>query len=699
MSVSTRDTLHLLLLTQTQNDAEQLISLIRNSGSATRAQTVTSHQQFEDSIRATRWDVIVADPELDGIDFSELINQVNRLNLDIPVILAPRKVDPMLHETALLRGGAGMVAFEESNTLVLMIQREVQQLRVRQDIRVLQIRLREAEKRCRLLLESSRDPIAYVHDGMHVYANQAYLEMFGYDSVEELEGMPVMDMVAAESQGDFKAFLKEYQGVVPEGRVLHLTGELPDGSHFPMQMSFSEAMYADETCTQLQIKREESTQVLEAELDELRIRDASTNLYNKSYFVERLTRAIDQAIIEKSYSTLMYISIDGFDNIKRTVGIQQSDEVIRAVAACLSEHAIQYDITARISDEAFAWMMPGRQPEEAQQRAQTLVDAVAGLLVDLEQQTIRPTISIGITLITDNSPAAAEALQQAHNAAEAVSEGDRTGNGIHLYMPEDEHQEQEIRKAEDELADAVRTNRLKLLFQPLINLRGEDAEHYEVLLRMPDRDGSEISAGDFLLSADISDELKRKVDRWVILHATKLLSVHQRKGNQTRIFINLTGASLRDDGLAGWVQVALKAAELKHDSVIFQMTEEDAVRHIAPAKRFCYQMHAVGIRTAVSRFGCELSPMDLLEKVDLDYVKIDGSFTQELENNSQSGKVLKQLLGDIHERGKKSIAPFVESASAVSSIWQYGVHFIQGYYVQGPQAGMTYDFSDEDAGG
>jgi len=532
---------------------------------------------------------------------------------------------------------------------------------------------------------------------MHVYANTAYLEMFGYESVEELEGMPVMDMVAPESQGEFKAFLREYQGVVPEGRVLHLTGVLPDDSHFPMQMTFSEAIYGDETCTQLQIAREEATQELEAEIDELRIRDNTTQLYNKSYFLERLARAIDQAVLEKNFSTLMYIAIDDFDSIKRSVGIQSADDVIRAVAACLNEHAVQYDITARITDDAFAWMMPGRQPELAQQQAEKLVAAVSALLVDTEQKTVRPTVSVGITLITDNSPVPAEALHRAHNAADAVGEGsDKRGNGVHLFMPADEHKEQEVRKLGDELVAAIRGNKLKLLFQPLINLRGEDAEHYEVLLRMPAHDGNDISAGDFLQSNDISEDLKRKVDRWVILHATKLLSDHQRKGNATRIFINLTGASLRDDGLAGWVQVALKAAELRHDAVIFQMTEEDAVRHLAPAKRFCYQMHAAGIRTSVSRFGCELSPLELLDKVDMDYVKIDGSFTQELESNPQSGKVLKQMLTEIHERGKLSIAPFVESATAVSSIWQYGVHFIQGYYVQGPQAGMTYDFSDDD---
>jgi len=696
MSLS-RDTLQLLLLTQTQNDAEQLISLMRNSGFSTRASTVVNHEQFEEALRSTQWDVVVADPNLKNIEFSELLSQIHRLNFDIPLILIPAETDNTLLESALMKGASAVVPFDESNILMLTIKREVEHLRARQEVRLLQVKLRDAEKRSRSLLESSRDPIAYIHDGMHVHANTAYLELFGYESVEDLEGIPVMDMIAADSQQSFKDFLKQYRTGIPDSFDLNTTGVLPDGSQFPMQMSFSDATYSDEPCNQIQISRRENESELAAEITELRYRDPVTQLHNKEYFLERLTRATDQAVLEKQYSTLIYVTINRFDEIKREVGLESSDVVVKEVSQCLSDNAHEYDVTARIGDEVFIWMMPGGDPSGAREKAQRLIDSVNQLLIDLEQRTIQPTLSLGIALVTDASPAPAEVLQQCHLACDAAAEeNEQRSSSAHLYMPEDKSEARQTRSVEKQIASALRTNKLRLLFQPLISMRGDEAEHYEVLLRMPIDETEEAQAGDFINSPEVSDELKRKLDRWVILHATKLLSERQKQGKDTRLFINLTSASLRDEKLASWVQVALKAAGLDHSAIIFQFSEEDAVRHTAPAKRFCYLVRALGIRTAISRFGCELDPMRLLSQVDVDYVKVDGSYVREIGGDNSSGnKALKELLGQVHEAGKISIAPYIENAATVANIWHYSVHFIQGYYVQVPQAGMTYDFSEE----
>ena len=80
---------------------------------------------------------------------------------------------------------------------------------MRRSVRRLESQLRETERRCDSLLDSSRDPIAYVHEGMHVRANKAYLEMFGFEEFEEIEGMSILDMIAPDDADDFKALLKQ----------------------------------------------------------------------------------------------------------------------------------------------------------------------------------------------------------------------------------------------------------------------------------------------------------------------------------------------------------------------------------------------------------------------------------------------------------------------------------------------------------
>ncbi|MBQ0731125.1 MAG: EAL domain-containing protein, partial [Oleispira antarctica] len=212
--------------------------------------------------------------------------------------------------------------------------------------------------------------------------------------------------------------------------------------------------------------------------------------------------------------------------------------------------------------------------------------------------------------------------------------------------------------------------------------------------RMPQSDGEEVSAGDFLNGFTISEDLKRKIDRWVILHSTKLLSEHRQQNLKTRLFVNLSAASLMDKTLASWIGVALNAAKLDKNSVIFQFNEEDATKFLTQAQEFTANLKANNYACSLSRFGCSLKPFQTLKHLSLDYVKVDGSFTHEL-NKPESLATLKQVLAELHEQGLKTIVPLVESASAVASLWQLGTHFIQGYYVQPPQAGMAYNFSDD----
>src|SRR5690606_3864320 len=96
------------------------------------------------------------------------------------------------------------------------------------------------------LLESSRDPVAYIHDGMHVYANQAYLDLFGYDSAEDLEGMPIMDMLEGTAQSEFKQFLKTLLQDNNQRLEFNSTGINGKGQPFAMRMSFAPATYAEE---------------------------------------------------------------------------------------------------------------------------------------------------------------------------------------------------------------------------------------------------------------------------------------------------------------------------------------------------------------------------------------------------------------------------------------------------------------------
>lgn len=691
-----RETLHLLLLTKSQNDAEGLVSLLRNSGRATRAHMVSSLVDFVDQIQDKTWDLVLAEPDVKDIDPKELFKQLKRLDKDLPVIMLAEDVDPMQLEFYLKLGACDVVPVDESNLLSMVIKRELANLDTRRALRTTQVKLRDAEKRSQSLLESSKDAITYIHDGMHIYANQAYLELFGYDTVDALEGIPVMDMVASGDRDNLKQSLKSF--LQSGGNVdLQYNGLKTNSSEFPITMSLSSANYADESCTQIVIRSKSDSSELESKLKEANSRDLLTGLYNKSSFIDSLESAVDRAVLQSSHGAVMYINIDRFGKIKSQVGINNSDIVLTSVANFLKSAIKEEDTLARISDDIFAWIRPNINAEEALAIAEKFRDGIEHLVIDAVTQTVTVTVSIGVALINDSSSDPMDVLQRSHQAAGAVryDEGHEKGNGIHLYVAKEVAPDTSDAGIEKQVIEALKTNAFSLLFQPLINLKGDDQEHYETLLRMPQANGEELSAGEFLNGFVISEDLKRKIDRWVILHSTKLLSEQRQNNLNTRLFVNLSAASLMDSSLSAWIGVALNAAQLDKNSVIFQFNEEDATKFLTQAQAFSSDLKEKGYCCSLSRFGCSLQPFQVLKHLSLDYIKVDGSFTHELKQ-PESLETLKTMLSELHEQGYKTIVPLVESASAVASLWQLGVHFIQGYYVQAPQKGMVYNFSDDD---
>ena len=186
-----------------------------------------------------------------------------------------------------------------------------------------------------------------------------------------------------------------------------------------------------------------------------------------------------------------------------------------------------------------------------------------------------------------------------------------------------------------------------------------------------------------------------KIDRWVILQTIKHLSGHRSKGHKTNLFLNLTAETIQDKTFLPWLSVALKAARLPGDSLIFQINEADACTYLKLAKDFAKGLKQLHCKVSISHFGCALNPFNTLKHIDADYVKLDGSFTDEIQKDEDSREQVKEMITSLQAQGKLTIVPLVESASILSTLWQAGVNFIQGYYLQAPTTEMNYDFSEE----
>ncbi len=683
-----KKTIRLLILEDSQNEAERLVSLFRNAGQATRVHRLTSSDDLAEALKQT-WDLLINAPQSENLAPSEAISAIRRQAKDIPILQLTAGNDAEAITEALMLGAQDALPQGEDEWLLLVANRELANLEERRARRSAEVALREAEKRCQLLLDSSVDAIAYVHDGMHIYANRAYLELFGYDDVEDLEGMPMIDLISSADQSRFKTFLKNYQSM--EGSAeLACGGVRADGDTLKTRMHFSPAAYDGEPCIQVVIRAENDSAELQ-KLREISSQDPVTGLLNRNSFLEVLDTAVERAVNASQPASLAYIRVDRFAALQADIGLTDSDQLLNQLATLLRGHFPGEAQLARFADDVFAVLQPGVIPQQAEPELRKLLTKVEGQLLDVGGRTVQTTLSIGVAGLDEKTAKAQDAIERAHRCADELSDG----NALKLYNPADE-----LAAAANRgdivamLKQALESNSFRLLFQPIISLRGDSFEHYEVLLRLLDPQGVEVPPNEFLSTAADAG-LAAKIDRWVILNSIKLLAEHRAKGHRTRLFLHLSAASIQDPSLLPWLGVVLKASRLPGDSLAFEFGEADAVAYLKPAKALAQGLNGLGCRTALAQFGCVLNPFNTLKHLDAEFIKVDGSYTQDL-TRQENQEALKALLAELHEQQKQSIVPFVESATVLATLWQAGVSYIQGHYLQGPSQSMDYDFASDE---
>ena len=689
MSIKTRynEAVRLLILHDSQDEAEQLINELRNFGHATRAHQVEDEADLKDVLNSGEWDLFLSRPETEILNISNVIEQLKKSKKDIPLIILSDDNESETITNGLKSGAQDVVPSNERDRLKLVVTRELNNLYDRRLRKKSEQALEEVEKRCTLLLDSSRDAITYVHDGMHIYANDSYIEMFGYDDSEDIEGLPIMDMIAGKDKDKFKEFLRNYN---QDGQTADLTchGITTQEEEISLKMNFSPASYDGEPCTQIILRLDKDDEELAEKLKELSSQDISTGLFHRTYFIENLDQAISQVNNSKP-TGLLYIHIDDF-NKSKSMDIGSKDATRKAFADLLKKCAPEPHIISSFSDDTYALVQPDSSKEKSMELAEKIRHAIEETIFKIGNQTLQLTASIGVSLLEkDNVPTSSSGLiNQAHEASDLAREKNN-GNAVDFYIPPDLEESAglvaNIEKALDE-------GTLKLLFQPIISLRGESTEHYEALVRMVGEDGELISAGEFLASAEEAG-YSEKIDRWVIIEATKVLSRHVAKGHDTRLFVNLTNKSMQNPQFISWLEKVFKAADIPGSSVIFQFSEDDINSYLDSAKTFASSMKKIDCSMTISRFGATKNPFKTLKYVQPEFLKLHPQFLDSLD--SDEGKEgLKEFLAHAQKFELQTIMPFVESAALLSTLWPLGASFVQGHYLQPPGEKMDYEFSE-----
>ncbi|MRI35444.1 hypothetical protein EOPP23_21010 [Endozoicomonas sp. OPT23] len=659
----------LLTLEKSRNDAERWVKLFRAAGKPARVQQINSVEELEEALVTGLWDLLLSVEETPMVRADQAIACIKRLKLDVPVILSVEEKNSEVVKHWLDLGAADIIHTNHEEHMLHAILREITSLGCREQILGLKKNLLDTEQRCQLLMDNASHAIAYVHEGMHIDANQPYLELFGYNDPDDLAGMPLIDMVTSGDQPLFKSLIKHFK---PGQEQPAVNCQLIDtsGDSFEATVILSEAVFEDEPCVQVLVKAAAQP----------------TNLSSPSESLPTLSRNEFLAQLEsgdQAPEILAYLQLENYDEIRKNTGIEGSiavqDTLLELLASQLTESQV-----AHYGDEVY--LIAVNQNELA--ALTPLLGTIDKALISAGSQTIYTTASIGLAEKSQDD-SEKNFLERAQFACQlAIEHG---GNRIETFS----QKAIDVKKASngDMLAlirQALENDSFRLTFQPVISVTGEGLNYYEVLLRMLDQNGKEIPAAEFIASAEESDMMPF-IDRWVVRNAIKQLAKKFRKGDNSRMMVHISQASLEDKAFAEQLARLLSAAELPGHMLTLQMTERMVQQHLKQVIKFVEQLKPLGCKFAMVQFSGEPRSLKVLEHLDIPFVKLDSLFTEKLERNDDSQ--LKKVSNNLKKLNKVIIMPKVESAQTLTSIWQMGVDYVQGYYLQPPMESMTYDFS------
>jgi diguanylate cyclase (GGDEF)-like protein/PAS domain S-box-containing protein len=625
------------------------------------------------------------------IAFAKAAKLVEGTGKDIPVLAGTNTITEQIVLDAIAAGARDIVLRTRPEHVQFVVRNEFQALLGRRGLRHLEAALRETERRCDTLIASSRDPIAYVHEGMHIRANAAYLEMFGFEDYDEIEGLSVLDLIAPDDAANFKQLITRISKGEAPPKQLEIGAQRSDGSAFDAIMEFTPATYEGEACLQIVIRQQTVDAEMVKELDTLRQRDPVTGLYNRQHFMTEIEAAVAAAAAGKGTQSLLLIEPDNYETRLGEIGLGLADDLLKQMTTRLQETLGEKTVAARFADHIFAVLCLDHNHKATQEQAEKIRAAFHDHILEIGTQSASISVSIGGVQIGEKIASVPQVLAKSNQclqSAEGVG-----GNRIEIFDPaaRDRAEEERIEAWLNRIREALSGDQFVLNFQPLISLTADTSENYEVLVRMTAPTGETVSPEVFLPIAE-ENGLLADIDRWVIGRTITLLAERRKAGKDTTLYVKVTPASLVEGDLHNFIISQLKAHGVPGANLVLQLPESKIYTHLRPLQAFQKIVSAYGCRLALEQFGTSLNSFQMLNHFDPAILKIDRIFITDLAKNAENQKKVREFVEEAHKRGKQTIAEFVADAGSMTVLFSIGVDMVQGNFLAPPSATMNYEF-------
>ena len=419
------------------------------------------------------------------------------------------------------------------------------------------------------------------------------------------------------------------------------------------------------------------------EREKLSKTDSLTGLLNKDAFMRNLAEYARSLRKNDNPLAFFFVNLDGLRYVNNTYGQHEGDRVLQHVAAILKQSVRPTDIVARYGGDVFAIALTGIDPDYVEAKAQAISSNIEQAKVMLGNREHSLTVTIGVAL----GYALMEIEALVNNADLALLLAKENGrNQVYLYHDEDETHRQEFGTLFinlEILKQALKESRFSMHYQPIVHLQEGAPHHYEALIRLRDEAGNVLPPDVFIKVAE-KFGLATKIDCMVVTACIRKLAELAHAGNSAGLAINLSGKSVGNIELLALIKSELEKTGVDPTRIIFEITETAVFHNLELVQQFVREAKQLGCRFALDDFGVGFSSFYYIKQLDIDYLKIDGSFIRNLRDSANDRVFVQAMVEISRVYGMKVIAEWVENLETMSLLKDMGVNYGQGYHFGKP---------------
>jgi diguanylate cyclase (GGDEF)-like protein/PAS domain S-box-containing protein len=670
----------MIVMTRSQDHVEAINSTLRKAGHPVHCTWLPDARDLGDALTQLNPEMLIAFIEELGVDLASLMKVKQQSAPGMPVLIMREHVDEAAIADAMSLGAQDVVTLANRSRLQSVATRELRAYRLERALSTTLSSAREYREQLQHFLEGSADAITHVQEGIIVDANRAWLELFGYSGDDALTGTPLMDLFEQETHPALKGALVACLQGKWSGHGLKVQASLSDGSSLALELLLTKADYENEPAIRIAISAmHKKDHDLEVQLADAVKNDASTRFLQQRYLVAAVRERCALGM-KGGVRLFAHVKPDRFIEIQNSIGVLASEDFMSQLAELLRAQLTPTDLCGRFGGNGLLILLERGTARDVETWAENVVKRVNEHVFAIEDKTLSATVTVGLGLLPSANPDVGAAIA---DAISATRRGRELG-GNQMYVVDKSDTDTRVQAYDKiwvkHIKSALMENRFRLVQQPIASLLGEDKGMFDVLVRMLDEQGTEVLPAEFIAAAERND-LMKNIDRWVI--GASMSFAANRKASC--IFVRVSKDTVLDKSLLGWLDTQLKSLKIEAKRICIQVTEDLANQYVRQTKELAESLRKLGFRFALEHFGTGRDPLKLLADIGMDFIKIDGSLMQGLSTNQLQQQRVKGLVEASKRRGIETVAERVEDANTMAVLWQLGIEFIQGYFVNAPE--------------